>query len=42
MTRRDKWREGTVNYELQRRGRDRLYWLVSAAGFLGGVLLQLL
>jgi len=42
MTMKDKQPEARVRYGLQRHGRGRFYWLLSAAAFLGGVLLQLL
>jgi hypothetical protein len=42
MTRKDKRPEADLSDAIQRRIRGRLYWLVSAAAFLGGVLLQLL
>jgi hypothetical protein len=41
-TTKDKKLEAQLSCRLQRHGRGRFYWLVSASAFLGGVLLQLL
>ena len=42
MTRIDERPEAQMSYGSRRKGRDWMFWLVSGAAFLGGVLLQLL